>query len=45
MRKRTGCFNSVNDVFSVSPYEIAGTEVMLTLLGGKEVHRAEAFAG
>lgn len=33
------------DIFSVSPYEIGGTEVLLTLLGGKEVHRAEGFAG
>ncbi len=33
------------DIFAVSPYEIGGTEALLTLLGGKEVHRAEAFAG
>jgi predicted amidohydrolase YtcJ len=33
------------DIFSVSPYEIGETEVELTLLGGKEVHRAAGFAG
>ena len=33
------------DIFAVSPYELGGTEVLLTLLGGKEVHRAEGFAG
>lgn len=33
------------DIFSVSPYEIGGTEVLLTLRGGKEVHRAPTFAG
>lgn len=33
------------DVFAVSPYEIGGTEVLLTLLGGREVHRADSFAG
>ena len=33
------------DVFAIDPYEIAGTEVLLTLLGGNEVHRADDFAG
>ena len=33
------------DIFSVSPYEIGGTEVLMTLLGGKEVHRAKGFEG
>lgn len=33
------------DIFSVDPYEIGGTEVDLTLLGGREVHRSETFAG
>lgn len=33
------------DVFAVDPYEIGGTEVLLTLLGGQEVHRADDFSG
>lgn len=33
------------DIFSVDPYDIGGTEVDLTLLGGREVHRSETFAG
>jgi predicted amidohydrolase YtcJ len=33
------------DIFAVSPYELGGTEVLLTLLGGREVHRATGFAG
>ena len=33
------------DLFAIDPYEIAGTQVMLTLLGGKEVHRHEEFKG
>jgi hypothetical protein len=33
------------DIFAVDPYDIATTEVDLTLLGGREVHRAENFAG
>jgi len=33
------------DVFAVDPYEIGKTQVLLTLLGGREVHRAEGFAG
>lgn len=33
------------DIFAISPYEIGGTEVLLTLLGGKEVHRAQEFEG
>jgi predicted amidohydrolase YtcJ len=31
------------DVFSVAADEIAGTEVLLTLLAGQAVHRAEGF--
>jgi predicted amidohydrolase YtcJ len=33
------------NLFAIDPYEIADTQVMLTLLGGREVHRHEAFAG
>jgi predicted amidohydrolase YtcJ len=33
------------DLFAIDPYEIAGTQVMLTLLGGQEVYRARDFAG
>lgn len=33
------------DLFAIDPYEIAGTQVMLTLLGGREVHRHKGFAG
>jgi predicted amidohydrolase YtcJ len=33
------------DVFTVDPYEIGDTQVDLTLLGGREVHRSEGFAG
>lgn len=33
------------DVFSVDPFKIAKTEVDLTLLGGREVHRSAGFAG
>ncbi|WP_374651558.1 amidohydrolase [Dongia sp.] len=33
------------DIFTVDPYAIGETEVELTLLGGREVHRAEGFAG
>jgi hypothetical protein len=33
------------DIFAISPYEIGGTEVDLTLLGGKSVHRAAGFTG
>jgi predicted amidohydrolase YtcJ len=33
------------DIFAVSPHEIGDTGVQLTLLGGREVHRAAAFAG
>lgn len=33
------------DVFSVDPYDIAATEVLLTLLEGREVHRAASFEG
>jgi len=33
------------DIFTIDPYEIGGTQVDLTLLGGREVHRAEKFDG
>jgi hypothetical protein len=33
------------DIFAIEPHEIAGTEVLLTLLGGREVHRSAAFSG
>lgn len=33
------------DIFAIDPYEIGGTEVDLTLLAGREVHRAAGFAG
>lgn len=33
------------DIFAVDPHEIGGTQVLLTLLGGKEVHRAKGFSG
>lgn len=33
------------DVFAVDPYTIGETQVELTLLGGREVHRADGFAG
>ncbi len=33
------------DIFAIDPYAIGGTEVELTLLGGREVHRADGFAG
>lgn len=33
------------DIFTCDVEEISETEVQLTLVGGKEVHRAEAFAG
>ena len=47
-RATDGSFDLIildRDIFAISPYEIGGTEVLLTLLGGKEVHRAEGFAG
>lgn len=31
------------DIFACDVHEIAGTQVLLTLLGGKAVHRADAF--
>lgn len=31
------------DIFAVDPHEIAATQVQLTLLGGREVHRAQGF--
>ena len=33
------------DIFEIDPYEIADTQVQLTLLGGKEVYRATGFSG
>ncbi|MDI7863130.1 amidohydrolase [Rhizobiaceae bacterium n13] len=33
------------DILTCDPYDIGDTEVLLTLLGGREVHRAEGFAG
>ena len=33
------------DLFAIDSYEIADTQVMLTLLGGREVHRHEEFGG
>lgn len=33
------------DVFAVDPHDISSTEVLLTLLGGREVHRSKAFDG
>jgi predicted amidohydrolase YtcJ len=33
------------DIFAVDPYEIGQTQVDLTLLGGREMHRADGFAG
>lgn len=32
------------DLFSISPYEIAETQVLLTLLEGREVHRHQHFS-
>jgi predicted amidohydrolase YtcJ len=32
------------DIFTCDVYDIGDTEVMLTLLAGKEAHRAEGFA-
>jgi predicted amidohydrolase YtcJ len=31
------------DIYAVSPYELGQTQVLLTLLGGREVYRAERF--
>jgi predicted amidohydrolase YtcJ len=33
------------DLFAIDAHEISETQVMLTLLGGREVHRHEAFGG
>jgi predicted amidohydrolase YtcJ len=33
------------DLFAIDPYDIAGTQVMLTLLAGREVYRHTEFAG
>lgn len=33
------------DIFACDVYEIGGTEVLLTLLGGREVHRSTGFPG
>ncbi|MGB8313087.1 MAG: amidohydrolase [Aestuariivirga sp.] len=33
------------DIFTCNVYDIGDTEVLLTMLGGKEVHRSEKFTG
>ena len=33
------------DIYAVPPRALGGTEVLLTLLAGREVHRAAGFAG
>jgi predicted amidohydrolase YtcJ len=33
------------DLFAIDPYEIAETQVMVTMLGGREVYRNEGFGG
>jgi predicted amidohydrolase YtcJ len=33
------------DIFAVDPSELGETQVLLTLLGGREVHRAQEFSG
>jgi predicted amidohydrolase YtcJ len=33
------------DLFTIDPYEFADTQVMLMLLGGREVYRNEGFGG
>jgi predicted amidohydrolase YtcJ len=33
------------NIFNIDPHDIGGTEVLLTLLGGREVHRAKSFGG
>jgi predicted amidohydrolase YtcJ len=33
------------DLFAIDPHDIAETQVMLTLLAGREVHRLEGFSG
>jgi predicted amidohydrolase YtcJ len=33
------------DLFSCAPEAISGTEVLLTLFAGREVHRAAGFGG
>lgn len=33
------------DLFSIDVYDIADTQVMMTMLGGREVYREKAFAG
>ncbi|MBM3630248.1 MAG: amidohydrolase family protein, partial [Alphaproteobacteria bacterium] len=33
------------DIFEVAPHDIAGTEVLLTMLAGKAVHRGAGFGG
>ena len=33
------------NIFSIDPHDIGGTEVLLTLLGGREVHLAKSFRG
>jgi predicted amidohydrolase YtcJ len=33
------------NIFAIDPKDIGGTQVLLTLLGGREVYRAKDFAG
>jgi predicted amidohydrolase YtcJ len=33
------------DLFAIDPHDIADTQVLLTMLGGREVHRHQQFAG
>jgi predicted amidohydrolase YtcJ len=33
------------DIFTIDPYEVGGTQVDLTLLGGRAVHRSDGFSG
>jgi predicted amidohydrolase YtcJ len=33
------------NIFTIDLYDIGGTEVLLTLLGGREVHRSDSFPG
>jgi len=33
------------NIFTIDPHDVGGTEVLLTLLGGRDVHRADSFPG
>ena len=33
------------DIYAIRPRDLGGTQVLLTLLGGREVHRDKGFAG